>query len=120
MTIVACEQQTAGGREYFTGFSILSENGTGWAPGLTDVELGATITPEPGTLLMLGSGVLGLAAVIRRAALILWHGSASSVFEGSFLSIASVVGAVVALEQLKPQIIAQRLRPPNLSFFFLP
>jgi hypothetical protein len=55
----------AGTGEYFTGFSIGSENGVGWAPGITNVELGTTV-PEPGTLAMLGSGLTLLAGALRR------------------------------------------------------
>jgi len=36
-----------------------------WNPGESAITFKASATPEPGTLLMLGTGVLGLAGVIR-------------------------------------------------------
>lgn len=55
----------AGRGEYLTGFSIASEYGVGWAPGITNVEVGNTV-PEPGTLAMIGSGLALLAGALRR------------------------------------------------------
>lgn len=54
--------------EYLTGFNIASVDGVGYAPAITDVELGnaGSVVPEPGTFLMMGSGLLGLAGVLRR------------------------------------------------------
>jgi len=52
--------------QYSTGGSLLS---IGPQVGYThggEFDLGGTPTPEPGTLVMLGSGVLGLAGLLRR------------------------------------------------------
>jgi PEP-CTERM motif len=43
---------------------VPTSNQTGWTDGVPQTFLGPV--PEPGTLLMLGSGVLGLAGVLRR------------------------------------------------------
>jgi len=43
---------------------VPTTNQTGWTDGVPQTFLGPV--PEPGTLLMLGSGVLGLAGVLRR------------------------------------------------------
>lgn len=58
----------AGPGEDVTGFTISSESGTGWAPGITDVELGnaGSVVPEPDTLVTLGSGLVLLGSLIRR------------------------------------------------------
>jgi hypothetical protein len=37
-----------------------------WSPGESAITFKASATPEPGTFVMLGSGVLGLAGLIRR------------------------------------------------------
>lgn len=52
--------------EYLTAFKIASVNGQGYAPAITNVEIGDSTVPEPGTFVMLGSGVLALAGVVRR------------------------------------------------------
>jgi hypothetical protein len=56
------------GGEYLTGFNLVSEIGAGDAPAITNVEVGNSnsAVPEPGTFLMLGSGIVGLAGVLRR------------------------------------------------------
>jgi hypothetical protein len=53
----------AGAGEYFTSFRYSGS----FATGVTDVQLGLTAVPEPGTLLLLGTGV---AAVVARRRLI--------------------------------------------------
>jgi hypothetical protein len=52
---------------YITGFSVATENGPGWAAGLTNVELGVA-TPEPAsiTLLVLGCFAFGGFSLYRR------------------------------------------------------
>ena len=45
---------------------VPTSNQTGWTDGVPQSFLGSSPVPEPGTLLMLGSGVLGLAGVLRR------------------------------------------------------
>ncbi len=49
--------------EYFTGFTLTSQGGGGYAPAITDVQLGQTgaVIPEPSTLAFVACGVLGLA-----------------------------------------------------------
>ncbi len=53
----------AGPGEYFEFFSIW--NFYEHAEGITNVELGSTV-PEPSTVLMLGSGALAIAGILRR------------------------------------------------------
>lgn len=45
---------------------VPTSNQTGWTDGVPQTFLGSSPVPEPGTLLMLGSGVLGLAGILRR------------------------------------------------------
>lgn len=54
--------------EYFTGFTLTSQGGSGSAPAITDVQLGQTgaVIPEPSTLAFVACGVLGLALYRRR------------------------------------------------------
>ncbi|MBA3975940.1 MAG: hypothetical protein C0504_17175 [Candidatus Solibacter sp.] len=55
--------------EYFTGFTLTSQSGSGHAPAITDVQLGQSgaAIPEPSTLAFVACGVLGLALYRRRA-----------------------------------------------------
>jgi hypothetical protein len=48
----------AGSGEFFTSFAFSGANAT----GVTDVQLGITAVPEPGTLLLLGTGLAAVAA----------------------------------------------------------
>jgi hypothetical protein len=45
---------------------VPTSNQAGWTDGVPQTFLGSGPVPEPGTLLMPGSGVLGLAGVLRR------------------------------------------------------
>lgn len=45
---------------------VPTSNQTGWTDGVPQTFLGSSPVPEANTLLMLGSGVLGLAGVLRR------------------------------------------------------
>ncbi len=44
----------------------ITVNQAGWTDGVPQTFLGAGTTPEPGTLLTLGSGILGLAGLARK------------------------------------------------------
>lgn len=55
-----------GNGEYITGFSLSTQNGPGWAAGMTNVQLGNT--PEPATIAVFGimaAGALGLRRRLR-------------------------------------------------------
>jgi hypothetical protein len=55
--------------EYFTGFNIIADNGSGNLPGITDVSLGHSGTssvPEPTTILLFGVGLAGLGGFVCR------------------------------------------------------
>lgn len=55
--------------EYFTGFSLVADNGVFNLPGITNVSLGnagGAPVPEPASLLLLGSGMAGLLAWRRK------------------------------------------------------
>jgi hypothetical protein len=53
--------------EDITGFALAAENGFGWAPGITDVQVGnASVVPEPASMLLAGCALLALGACARR------------------------------------------------------
>jgi hypothetical protein len=55
--------------EFFTGFDITADNGTGNLPGITNVELGntgAAVVPEPASFAILGTALIGFSAIRRR------------------------------------------------------
>lgn len=53
--------------EYFTGFSIASQSGSGFAPAITDVRLGqAAAIPEPISLVVFGGLIVGGGLVARK------------------------------------------------------
>lgn len=55
--------------EYFTGFNITADNGTGNLPGITNVELGHTggaPVPEPSTIFLLAAGLAGVGMFGRK------------------------------------------------------
>ncbi len=46
---------------------LLDGNGGNWWQGVENLSFnGAAATPEPGTMLMFGTGILGLAGTVRR------------------------------------------------------
>ena len=55
--------QASGGTETLS-FGFIGSGQTAWS--LDDVDLEQVGTPEPGSLVLMGSGVLGLAGVLRR------------------------------------------------------
>ncbi|MBV9572572.1 MAG: PEP-CTERM sorting domain-containing protein, partial [Acidobacteriales bacterium] len=48
------------GKGYYNGRSVRLSSGD------TNITYGTAVTPEPGTLSLLGTGLIGLAGVIRR------------------------------------------------------
>jgi PEP-CTERM motif len=52
--------------EFFTGFSLSTQNGPGWAAGMTNVQLGAATVPEPTTLAAFGLMAVGGLGYVRR------------------------------------------------------
>lgn len=51
--------------EYFTDFVLATQNGNGWAAGMTNVALGQAV-PEPSSLALGALGALGLGLAARR------------------------------------------------------
>ncbi len=54
--------------EYFTGFNIIADNGSGFAPGITNVTVATSApTPEPSTYALMGIGGLFAVFLLKKS-----------------------------------------------------